>query len=356
MSPLNIPFSLTRHFFLPARRHFHRAAFLLLMITVMFQAASSPVSAQSWARVDMSLLLVLHPTMASFDYSHGRFLRPSATSARQGGPDIGKALQEAARLAQPKIRQAQSECDRLRLSLQDTLTRREETIRDILEKEAGSRAMVRDRDQQIREYESRYEKALRETQERLSIAEQRLEQANEIAYAPLYFSREETERQMQTLRKELLGAIAQEAQRRGVSVVIDPTMGLGRVADATPDSSMQTFSTPDIDGLHLFRDLATWGTVEGPQTLTDSKGTVIPAEAHVAAARNQQKLQQMQTYLGRLSFLPSSLAGFSLGSPPFLAGGIDLTEAVADGLFRRYQVPANIQVRLIALIRSTAAR
>jgi hypothetical protein len=326
-------------------RQFCAAVFGLILLL-----APCPVHA-GWGQVDSMLLLALHPGMATFDFLQGRFLRPSFSSA---SPE-GHRLQARADQGRARLARLTSERERARQNHLAIVMRRENTLREMMEREATHRGQLRDHDQQFREYERRYEASMAEAAKRLNQVENELNEAQDDVSAPFFLTRQETDKRLAELQKELLAVIDHVARQRGLSVVLDPTFA-GSVPQRTPAVDGAEMPSPDFTGPRQFQlfwnytPTTTFGSVPGPD------GQPVSGEQHISSALYRSMVQNMQTYLGRLSFLTPALARLSFGTPSaFVTGGEDITETVASTLFSRYRVAADLQQRLIALIRSYRA-
>lgn len=323
------------------RRHIYNMIYSA-GLAVLFAAGCVHAADGGWATVDARLLLAIHPTMASFDYSHDRFFRANAPSQEAAGLD--KALQAAWDKSQPKLRELNARLDKLNESRFNILQRREETMRDLLEKEAAQRGQVRDRDKQIGEYEERYTKSIEECDSQIDRLGKEIEQAQEEAYAPVYLTKDETAKQFDAIKKELELLIAQTAQENRIGVVLDTSFGRNSMEKSPNAATVPQHPEPsDTLASRLFHTFSNWVPPQVPDTTVPGPGgRPVPARDHVAFAAGQEMVQTLEKYLEFKPYLTKTAAAFSSGNI-FLMGGTDLTAAVAKKIFARYRVPPEIQ-------------
>ncbi|HOY67433.1 MAG TPA: hypothetical protein PLP29_11120 [Candidatus Ozemobacteraceae bacterium] len=332
-------------------KYIYRIVFLF--VAVLVSASGAGAAEGGWASVDVRLLLALHPSMASFDYSHDRFFRGNAPSGDAAA--LGQALQAAWEKAQPKLRELGVRREKLNQSKFEILQRREETMRNLLEKEATQPGQVRDREKQIGEYEDRYTRAMAECDAQLARLEKEFEQAQEEAYTPVYLTKDETARQIASIKQEIEALIAQTAQENRIGVVLDTSFGRGSLEKNQETVTVPQYPEPsDTLASRLFHTFSNWAPPPVPETTVPGpNGQPIPAREHVAFAASQNMIQTLERYLEFRPYLTKTAANFSSGNI-FLGGGTDLTATVARKIFSRYRVPPEIQNSFQVLIQKYA--
>jgi len=280
--------------------------------------------------------------MASFDYSHDRFFRNNPAS--DDTSSLAKNLQAAWDKAQPRLRDLGVKKDKLNQTKFEILQRREQTMRDLMEKEATQRGQVRDREKQITEYEDRYTKSLSECDAQIERLDREIEQATEEMYSPVYLTREETAKQLETIKKEVEWLVTQTAQENRIGVVLDTTFGRSTMTRSPEAVTIPQYPEPsDTLASRLFHTFSNWVPPQVPETTVPGpNGQPIPAREHVAFAAGQNMVQTLEKYLEFRPYLTRIAAAFSSGNI-FLSGGMDLTAAVAKKIFTRYRVPPEIQ-------------
>jgi len=330
--------------------------YLFLMASCLFFAACSSMAMAAeggWATVDARLLLAVHPAMASFDYSHDRFFRNNPASGETAS--LAKKLQEAWNKAQPRLRELGVKKDKLNQDKFEILQKRDKTMRDLMEKEATQRGQVRDREKQIAEYEDRYTKSLIACDAQLERLNREIEQAGEDAYSPVYLTKDETAKQLETIKKEVEWLVAQTAQENRISVVLDTTFGRNSIEKSPESVTIPQYPEPsDTLASRLFHTFSNWVPPQVPETTVPGpNGQPVSAREHVAFAAGQNMVQTLEKYLEFKPYLTRIAAAFSSGNI-FLSGGVDITAAVAKKIFTKYRVPPEIQNSFQLLIQKYA--
>lgn len=307
--------------------------------------SSGPLVAGGWGSVDQRLLLTLHPAMATFDYSHGRFLRSSATT---GNPAMTAAkLQREANESQSAVQKLARERAGLISQRGKILARREDTLDNIRGKKSNPGSGAGAGDRLAEEYEARYAKEIGELDLKLASVEQQLEDAREATYAPAYLTKKETGIRIIAIRTEIGNLIAQVAKEQDLDMVVDDS--LGRPWPEAGRSAEDYFSppVPFNKGALLFRSFAEWEPINVTGTVPGPGGKPVPASQHIAMGRSLNVLRQLQNYL---NFLPYRISGAPMGQSMVLVGNTDLTIAVAQRLYTAYRLPAERQGMLLGLI------
>ncbi|HEY9071089.1 MAG TPA: hypothetical protein VIV61_12595 [Candidatus Ozemobacteraceae bacterium] len=339
---------------MPARTIIKNIYLIVFAFGAVFLSATGVFAAEGgWATVDVRLLLALHPSMASFDYSHDRFFRGNAPSGDTAA--LGQALQAAWDKAQPKLRDLGVRREKLNQTRFEILQRREETMRDLLEKGATKPGQVRDREKQIGEYEDRYTRAMAECEAQIARLDKEFEQAQEEAYAPVYLTKEETARQFDAIKREIESFISQTAQEARIGVVLDTSFGRGSLEKSPETITVPQYPEPsDTLASRLFHTFSNWAPPQVPETTVPGpNGQPVSAREHVAFAASQNMIQTLERYLEFRPYLTKTAANFSSGNI-FLGGGTDLTATVARKIFSRYRVPPEIQNSFQLLIQKYA--
>ena len=312
---------------------------VLLFAAVAGQALGADVG---WATIDARLLLAIHPSMATFDYSHDRFFRNNASS--QNAAALGQALQTAWDKTQPKLRELGVKLDKLNQTKFEILQKRETTIRSLMENEATQRGQIRDRDQQIAGYEEKYSKSLAECDSQIAQLNREIEKTQEEAYSPVYLTKSETAMRFEAMKKEIGSLIEQTAREYRIGVVLDTSFGRNSQQKSPDAMTIPQHPEPsDTLASRLFHTFSNWVPPQVPETTVPGpNGQPIPAREHVAFAAGQNMVQTLERYLEFKPYLTKTAAAFSSGNI-FLTGRMDLTPVVAKKIFTRYRIPVEIQ-------------
>ena len=334
-----------------------RRILMVLSGAVVFWMVGSAAWAQGWASVDTRLLMVLHPTMGNFDYSNGRFFRQSFTTGR--AKDFHVKLDEARQVSEQQVAKWKSEEAKFVRAHGELSLSREQTMNDLLTKVASKTYNVRDKQKMVEEYHARFEQKFRELDQQLAHVRSKILEAQEIAYSPIYLTTPETMQKIGEIKREIKEYVAAVAKERGISVVLDSSLG------ARPDYDPRVRSVPvglqdgnfDVVSSALFHDISTFEIGPQPPIYRDDGGKVVAVplpQAHVAFGMSFGKADGLKKFLQLRQFLPSFAAQFTPGNL-FIMGGNDLTAMVAKRIFDRYQIPDTMKNSYMVLIRNFLA-
>ena len=376
--------------------------YLFVVITTIFcLLAPVVVSAQTeggWATVDTRILLMLHPDMAGFDYSNGRFFRDKSLEkdinkvvsdlkkAREQGDKDSEPLRERQKklaqerfaLMQQKVRAIQvlapgdiERLERERVSLQTAhkeLERQRPVDRNSEKILNAQRADVMQRLEIIQGHltgqgseKQRLETAEKLTKQIAEIDKTLAELAQEIlkiqdkAISAVYLTTEETATRLQKIKDEISGQIQQAARESKIAVVMDTSFAMrSRIRKDKLSMIPAVDEAPDIVSAALYHSFVNL-TVdpELAKTLTGPEGSPLPPE-HLVVGRTQGMRSNLKQYLEFRNYMPEKVADFSTGRP-FLVGGTDLTPWVARKIFERYKVPEFVKNSFMQLLRNYLA-
>ena len=323
------------------------------MAALLCAGLAGMAGAAIWATIDARLLMVLHPTMATFDFSQGRFYRPGLQNLTPG--DLQKQLEQARKKVEPQLKSLGSRRARLVRSRNDMLASREETINLMLAHGASATSSVRDHGKNLLSFEERYQNKLRQFEEELEAIDREYTTVAEQAWAPVYMTAVETDRLLQTVRGEIAALAADAAQRLGCSLVIDPNAANDAVEGGPGLGRKVSQSEPvDLLGSKLFKLFGEWEVPEGV-TIPGPTGEPVDLAKHLMPVLMGNMAQNFRQYLEFRPYLPSG-AGQLDAKKLTLDGEPDLTEVVAREVFRRHRVPTERQESLMVLIRSFCTR
>lgn len=348
-----------------------------------------------WATVDTRVLLMLHPDMANFDYSNGRFFREGSLEK-----DINKVVAGLKKARE----QAEKECEPLRARqkklLQDRFALMQQKARALqvlapgdierLEREkvqlqTAYRELERQRPSD-RNAEKMFSARKADLENKLTIIqshlidtgtdEQRKEKVNKLqeqieeidknvasiaiqtgkiedkAISAVYLTGEETEARLKKAKDEINSLIQQAAKESKVAVVMDTSFAMRSPKRKEKLKMIPAVDeAPDIVSAALFHSFANLTIdAELQKNLTGPEGAPLPPE-HLVVGRSLGMRSNLTQYLEFRNYLPENVADFSHGRL-FLAGGTDLTPWVARQLFDRYKVPELVKNSFMQLIRN----
>lgn len=324
----------------------------LFSVVALFSAvtlfAANPPG--GFATVDTRLILLLHPSMANFDFSNGKFFRSETPNKKF--EDVLKELQACQKKSGEALKGLEEQRRRLSASKTDLLTRREDVINDLYVKVASTGYQVRGKEEKIQEFEGRYLLQLAQLDAQISQNADQIRKALEIGYSTLYLTTEETEKRLSEIKTEIQSLISEAARESGISVVIDNTYAM-----RSQNKSGEVSQVPVIDEaldvvssslFHSFANLQIDPALKG--VLKNGDGMPIPEE-HLLVGRSIGLMNNLQRYLQFRNYFPEKIGNFSPGQM-FLVGGVDLTPWVARKLFARYRIPGFLQNSFMVLIRN----
>ncbi len=355
------------------RPFFFQAFSVLCLVWALFLTCIHPVGAQgSMGSADLRLLVLLHPAMAGFDFSHNRFYR--AAPGNNPNRNIGQEITQGWAKAEPILRDLKTQRERILRQRMDSMLERENSLQELtggspariagplgattaepihVNVRAISGGSLDSRAKAVADAEARFTKAMAENDRQIAEIDAKIADAQETAYAPVFLTRVETDRKFEEIIREILGYVNQAAQEQRLAVVVDASYGRSGRKLAPDMICVPDFPKPgDTMGSRLFHLFSTWETVtENPSApVPGPDGKTVSKASHVAVAMGDQQVRSLQRYLEFRPYLGEGAAGFSSGNF-FLAGGVDLTPIVAAKLFVQYRVPTEIQNSFFLLIR-----
>ncbi|MBF0546827.1 MAG: hypothetical protein HQM08_20470, partial [Candidatus Riflebacteria bacterium] len=238
-----------------AKFGYMQKTFLLIMVLICtnsFSATPSP----TFGQVDFRLLMILHPSMACYDYSHSKFIRPGAVSKRP--EQINSELEAAWRKARPIIDSLKKKQEKLLKEKADFLAKKEMTINQLMATTAKGEG-GRERGKLISEYVERYDAEEFTYNDNLKKVSEELESAEESAYSVVYLNSKETKTQLDAIKNEIAAYISQTAQENGIGTVIDNSFIMRKPEQ--PADLAQIPTVPDaVDTISssLFQNFAGW--------------------------------------------------------------------------------------------------
>ncbi|OIP24575.1 hypothetical protein AUK22_08745 [bacterium CG2_30_54_10] len=299
--------------------------------------------AQGWGKVDTRILLILHPKLATFDYSVGRFYRETAfTSDRE---KLRKQMDDAWSKAQPALRSLlgkQSGLIRRRVEL---MQRWNETMNSLAEHSASETSKPQDYRKLGDQYKARYEQELAGLDQDLAHLDTDMQNTREEAYSPVFLRSSETISRLSEIKQEIQGLLAQAAGERGVVTVLDTSYGAPGVTQAPSLAAIPTQQDHfDLLSAALFHEITNWDDSKIPGgSIPMADGTKVDARSHIIPRLKAGAIDNLRQYLDYRSYLGRHLAAMPSPGGIFLVGGVDLTPVVARKLFDRYQIPEDLK-------------
>ncbi|PKL44675.1 MAG: hypothetical protein CVV41_04730 [Candidatus Riflebacteria bacterium HGW-Riflebacteria-1] len=378
----------------------NRSWHYLLRLAVFAVCLAIPLAAMSqtdggWATVDTRVLLMLHPDMANFDYSNGRFSREKSLEKDINKVVAGlkKAREQAEKECEPlRARQKKLFQDRFLVVQQKTRALQilapgdiERLEREKVQLQTAYRELERQRpndsnaakivsarkvdiESKLAEItghltatdtaEQRQQKAAK-FQEQIVVIDKnvadialQISKIEDKAISAVYLTAEETDTRLKKIKDEITSLIKQAAKESKVAVVMDTSFAM-RSAQRKERLKMipAVEEAPDIVSAAMFHSFANL-TIdpELQKNLTGPEGAPLPPE-HLTVGRSLGMRSNLTQYLDFRNYMPEKVADFSHGRL-FLSGGTDLTPWVARQLFDRYKVPEFVKNSFMQLIRN----
>ena len=347
-----------------------------------------------WATVDTRILLMLHPDMAAFDYSNGRFFRDKKLDkdinkvvadlkkAREAGEKEcaplhekqKKLMQDRFALMQQKARAVQvlapGDLERLErnkvelqtaykeLERQRPTDRNSETIyrarkADIMRRLEAIQLHLTGSgtEEQRRAQAEKLQKQIEELNKTIAEIADQIVKIEDKAIAAVYLTGEETDSRLKKIKDEITSLIQQAARESKIAVVMDSSFAMrSRVRKDKLSMIPAVDEAPDVVSASLFHSFANL-TINPylEKNLTGPDGSPLPPE-HLVVGRSLGMRSNLKQYLEFRNYLPERVADFS-GGRPFLVGGTDLTPWVARQFFERYKVPEFVRNSFMQLLR-----
>jgi hypothetical protein len=344
--------------------------------------AIAPLQATGWGTADTRLLLIIHPDMAYFDYTNGRFFRPQV--AKQSPAEVRQAMQKAREQAEPllskhqehqhALQEARSEIlmnkERLRLRLLNPQHPTLETAKNRLKTAKKNVVKVKsmkdipnihhppeemqvpeshqDRNKLVDELEERAQTEVASINARLIAIDKQITAVQEAMYSPVYLTTPETTEKLAAINKEIGELITQTAGEQKLDLIIDASYAQRSIKRAAETTILPTQpDIPDLLSSALFHEFANFALLKEPPPRDD--GSPVPPQ-HGTGAMYTNKIQLFKKYLENRHYLPPTVANFAGGSL-FLTGANDVTPRVAEKLLTRYNIPATYKDGLLEVIK-----
>lgn len=312
--------------------------------------APQPARASGLATVDGRILLMLHPMMATFDYSNGRFYRDE--SLKKNFNVVAQQLQQLQQGSRKALATIESQKKRLMQARLEIMAKREEALNNLSSKVASISYNIRDKDRKIAEFEQRYAAQLRQNTADLEALHAEMIKAQDAAMAPLYLTTEEADKRLASIRAEIQSLIAQAAREGGYHTVIDNTFGLTTQKRAHDIPQVPALDeSVDVVSSSLFHSFVNMDINPAVKSALQMPPNTTTAEEHMVAGRSIGMTDNLKQYLEFRHYMPEAVAEFAPGKI-FLIGGTDLTPWIARQLFTKYRIPMTLQNSFMVLIRN----
>ena len=368
---------------------------LALAVCMLLPVAAISQVEGGWATVDTRVLLMLHPDMANFDYSNGRFFRDKVLEKdiNKVVADLKKAREQGEKESAP-LRENQKKLLQSRFVLLQQLAKVMQVLtpgdverleREKSELQASYRELERQRPSD-RNAEKMFAARKADFTNRLAIVdgflsgaannESREEQSVQLqkkievvdkdladlivkigkiedkAISAVYLTSDETETRLTKVKDEISALIQQAAKESKIAVVMDSSFAMRSQKRKDKLSMIPAVDeAPDIVSSALFHSFVNLTiNPEMQASLTGPEGAPLPSE-HLVVGRSLGMRSNLTQYLEFRNYLPEKVADISHGRL-FLTGGTDLTPWVARQLFERYKVPEFVKNSFMQLIRN----
>lgn len=315
----------------------------LLTITPAGYAQSNAV----WGMVDTRLVLILHPGMAEFDFTRGRFFRISPAKTTK------QALQEALnkgivgiqpKLADLRLRQSEIVAARTThlLALDAELTE----IRAQRPKGAASGVLELSLKKE-HDLQNRLTQGLATIDAQLAVVDAQIANLWEKTGDELYLTAAESGERMNRILREIGEHVVAVSRETGVPFVVDVGWGMRslRKAEDMISIPVQNDAVNLLDTMvfHLFTNWS--GPRERLQSPQQEKAWSL-----FAAGLDDKGQETVKRVVKRNPHISTGLAAFTPGRT-LLRGGYDLTPAIARRLFSAYAIPEQLKNSYMTLLK-----
>lgn len=368
---------------------------LLIIFTFIFMGSlfANPVLAQGLATVDARLLLILHPKMADFDYSNGRFFKTKVkydnledlslqlSKAREQAEEENAAVaarikeleSEKFEVTRALIREEQFfapgdlkamqkekqdletavlELNRKKIETSDEADLQSVKLKDLKERIGNiEAALSNSANMEIRhEVVAKLKSQIEAINVKIALCADEIRQNNEKAVSIIYFTTEETDEKVATIREELKKLMESTAKAKNLGIIIDNSYALQTKLNKTKNSMIPAVDENlDVVSASLFHSFVNYEMDSALEAILDMPDTTETAAQHLLAGRSDGLENNMKQYLQYREYLPDRLANFTNGNI-FLSGGTDITLDCAQKLFADYKVPDSLKRKYLNVL------
>lgn len=320
----------------------------ILLINIMFFQGNT-IFGQNWGRVDVRTLLILHPKMATFDYSIGRFYRDSALILNQD--KVREQLNISWEKAQPMLRSLQTKQSAIIKKRNDVLQRWAETLNSLAERAVATEARNIDYKKLGEEYETRYKSQLAALDNELEVLEKEMQQAIEQAYSPIYLTTQETIAKINEIKNEIMQILNILAKQYNLVAVIDTSYGEEEIKLIKSLASIPTQQDHyDILAANLFHRITNFDEASLPTGQIPEGNKMVDIRQHIMPMLKSNQLSTLRQYLEYRPYLAKQLAKLPSLGGIIVYGGIDITPHAARMLFEKYNIPVDLKNTYMQLI------
>lgn len=273
-----------------------------------------------FATIDYRTCLALHPAMADFDFAAGRFTK---AGIKRNDHKAMEAMYQAMTQKRKAIEPRRLELERKRAALQLQLNNLDLTqIQGIVSPGKKDSSGF---PQATALSGSALEARRRDLWNRVAEIDQSLDGLNDGIWNDLFMTRDQTDRLLQQIVKEVDSAIKDVAAQYRIEAVIDDTLQ----AASLPVELMQNVpeSTP------LWTNSVYRIALDSPFP-TPGKSSMAN---HWAGELQRNLERQIASYLGQRPEIAALVHGFR-APRLFVMGGVDLTTLVCERIFARYRL------------------
>lgn len=306
------------------------------------QPSAAPAGGQGFGVVDFLTCVTLHPLMAAYDFSAGRFRRDGVNWGDPKSVEmLGKKLSELQAALRPKVQEVDRKIGEVQRELAEFNLRRDQTALSLSRAAGEKKNVARETyDRELAANQQRYDAKIAEAKQRMTALEQTRQKLHDDALAPIFLNSAESAARLQQILGETDQAVREVAAGSGMAVIIDDSYGTP--AGQTDQGSFSSPPDPMITGNTIYQ-MIIQSPFPNPKNPQDKM-------AYHFLGDMQKSLQGMtRQHLARRQELVPFVANMT-GGRLFLAGGADLTLSVCERLYTRYRMnPYLIQTLKAAL-------
>lgn len=185
---------------------------------------------------------------------------------------------------------------------------------------------------------------------KIALCADEIRQNNEKAVSIIYFTTEETDEKVATIREELKKLMESTAKAKNLGIIIDNSYALQTKLNKTKNSMIPAVDENlDVVSASLFHSFVNYEMDSALEAILDMPDTTETAAQHLLAGRSDGLENNMKQYLQYREYLPDRLANFTNGNI-FLSGGTDITLDCAQKLFADYKVPDSLKRKYLNVL------
>ncbi|RCK80242.1 MAG: hypothetical protein OZSIB_3424 [Candidatus Ozemobacter sibiricus] len=332
-----------------------------------------------WGCVNLRLLILFHPDMATFDFARGLFFRqdplagdrppaqrtasvghdhdhspPGSPAVNAPTADVLDRLNQGWERVAPRLRTLQERRDQLNAAQMRDLIQRETDLQEVPLPANPREISPAEMDRRVKrraEIEAVFSARAKTYEEQLAVVERDLEAVIREAEGAVYLTEEESEARFQRILQDVRAQIQAVAAHHQVAVVIDASAGKRSHLLNADLPLLQSYNDlGDAVVGDLFHFLINWRPTTGGGAVTLASGRPLSLEAFHAALFGLPLGRRAARSLVQSPHLTGPLLGFTTTNA-CLSGFQDLTPQVAHSLLARYAMPPEMRNSLVLFLR-----